>query len=105
MVAQSRGNSGTVLIFLDGENQPVGFRLALEQPWTTFCHYCMWVIKVMHHFTILKRTSRFPSACLALLALAFAASVSAQKVPVTEVTLDNGMKMLMVERHDEPSVS
>src|ERR1700677_258009 len=29
----------------------------------------------------------------------------AQKVPVKEVTLDNGMKLLMVERHDEPSVA
>ncbi|WP_050785675.1 M16 family metallopeptidase [Pedosphaera parvula] len=34
-----------------------------------------------------------------------AASAWAQKVPVTEVTLDNGMKLLMVERHDEPSIS
>lgn len=29
----------------------------------------------------------------------------AQKVPVTEKTLANGMKLLMVERHDEPSVA
>lgn len=28
-----------------------------------------------------------------------------QKVPVTEVVLANGMKLLLVERHDEPSVS
>ncbi len=29
----------------------------------------------------------------------------AQKVPVTEHTLPNGMRILMVERHDEPSVA
>jgi predicted Zn-dependent peptidase len=31
--------------------------------------------------------------------------VSAQKVPVREVILDNGMRLLMVERHDEPAVA
>src|SRR5215475_14743722 len=29
----------------------------------------------------------------------------AQKVPVVEKTLANGMRLLMVERHDEPSVA
>jgi predicted Zn-dependent peptidase len=29
----------------------------------------------------------------------------AQKLPVTEVILSNGMKLLLVERHDEPSIS
>src|SRR5258707_7687592 len=32
-------------------------------------------------------------------------SARAQKVPVIEKTLSNGMKLLMVERHDEPSVA
>ena len=33
------------------------------------------------------------------------ASIAAQQVPVVEKTLSNGMKLLMVERHDEPTVS
>src|SRR5580765_3764968 len=33
------------------------------------------------------------------------ASLHAQKVPVVEKTLANGMRLLMVERHDEPSVA
>src|SRR3954454_8107992 len=32
-------------------------------------------------------------------------SAQAQKVPVIERHLDNGMKLLMVERHDEPRVA
>src|SRR2546422_10469138 len=31
--------------------------------------------------------------------------VHAQKVPVVETNLANGMRLLMVERHDEPSVA
>src|SRR5580698_9722124 len=45
---------------------------------------------------------------LVLLAMAqalWAAPLFAQKVPVKEVILDNGMRLLMVERHDEPSVA
>src|SRR5882762_3397395 len=30
---------------------------------------------------------------------------AAQKVPVIEKTLSNGMRLLMVERHDEPSIA
>jgi predicted Zn-dependent peptidase len=41
----------------------------------------------------------------ALVALLLAASVPAQQVPVTERVLSNGMKILLVERHDDPSVS
>ncbi len=41
-----------------------------------------------------------------LLLLALGTGVAqAQKVPVIEKTLANGMKLLMVERHDEPSVA
>src|SRR5216683_8025733 len=31
--------------------------------------------------------------------------LNAQKVPVVETNLANGMRLLMVERHDEPSVA
>jgi len=41
---------------------------------------------------------------LAALALALW-PLAAQQVPVVEKTLSNGMRLLMVERHDEPSVS
>ncbi len=37
--------------------------------------------------------------------LGFASPVAAQKVPVTEKTLSNGMRLLTVQRHDEPTVS
>jgi predicted Zn-dependent peptidase len=41
--------------------------------------------------------------CLAYAGLVL--SASAQKVPVVEKQLANGMRLLMVERHDEPSVA
>jgi len=46
-------------------------------------------------------------ACLLALALLPVPSLFAQEanVPVTEVTLDNGMKLLLVERHDSPRVA
>src|SRR4029453_9718900 len=34
-----------------------------------------------------------------------AAPLSAQKVPVVEKTLANGMTVLLVERHDEPNIA
>jgi predicted Zn-dependent peptidase len=37
--------------------------------------------------------------------VALAGPLWAQKVPVKEVMLNNGMKLLLVERHDEPSVA
>ena len=40
-----------------------------------------------------------------LLLFAFCASLQAQKVPVTEKTLPNGMRLLMVERHDDPTIA
>ena len=42
------------------------------------------------------------------LVIAFAAAWTtaiAQKVPVTEKTLTNGMRLLLVERHDEPTIA
>lgn len=50
-----------------------------------------------------KSKSRVPFC--ALLILAAALPLRAQKVPVVEKTLSNGMKLLLVERHDEPTVS
>jgi len=46
-------------------------------------------------------------ALLAMAAVLFSVTAFAQdaKVPVQEVFLDNGMKLLMVERHDNPTVS
>lgn len=37
--------------------------------------------------------------------LAFLLPLQAQKVPVVEKQLSNGMRLLLVERHDEPSVA
>ena len=50
------------------------------------------------------RRGIFLVLCL-LLDGGLASSARAQKVPVIEKTLANGMKLLMVERHDEPSVA
>ena len=38
-------------------------------------------------------------------ALVVAAPLLAQTVPVKEHTLSNGMRLLMVERHDQPSIA
>ena len=43
--------------------------------------------------------------CLFWAVLSFAVSLPAQQVPVIEKQLSNGMKLLMVERHDDPSVA
>jgi len=45
------------------------------------------------------------AAVAVLLAVAVVAGAQDANVPVEEVTLDNGMKLLMVERHDTPTVS
>ena len=42
---------------------------------------------------------------LAAVCLAFRGTALAQKVPVTEHTLDNGMRVLLVERHDDPTIA
>jgi predicted Zn-dependent peptidase len=50
--------------------------------------------------------SKFLSSLLALpCGLLVAFSAFGQKVPVAEHVLSNGMKLLLVERHDEPSIS
>ena len=40
-----------------------------------------------------------------LLLVAIALPLRAQKVPVVEKTLSNGMRLLLVERHDEPTIA
>jgi hypothetical protein len=40
-----------------------------------------------------------------VLVLTLASGARAQKVPVVEKTLSNGMRLLMVERHAEPNVA
>jgi predicted Zn-dependent peptidase len=55
----------------------------------------------MSHIGHAKRILIF-FCCIQLLGLL---SVQAQKVPVMERRLANGMRLLMVERHDEPSIA
>src|SRR5258708_13585139 len=47
----------------------------------------------------------FPMMPARLLAGGIASRLHAQQVPVLETNLANGMRLLMVERHDEPSVA
>jgi predicted Zn-dependent peptidase len=54
--------------------------------------------------------SRLSSSCLQralflVLCCGFLATVHAQKVPVVEKQLANGMHLLLVERHDEPAIA
>ena len=51
----------------------------------------------------LQQTGRHFIALAAL--ITFGLSVQAQQVPVKEHTLPNGMKLLLLERHDDPSVA
>ena len=44
-------------------------------------------------------------AALLAAATSVAAPLSAQEIPVVERTLSNGMKVLMVARHDQPTIS
>ena len=47
-----------------------------------------------------------PIACRGwLAALLVAAPLAAQSIPVVEKTLSNGMRLVMVERHDQPTIS
>jgi predicted Zn-dependent peptidase len=50
-----------------------------------------------------RRKKILPLILVPLFALA--ATAQAQKVPVVEKTLANGMRLLMVERHDEPTIA
>src|SRR5213592_3908212 len=46
---------------------------------------------------------KYKYSLILLFALLAALPLGAQKVPVVEKQLSNGMRLLMVERHDEPS--
>ena len=48
---------------------------------------------------------RLHPVCLLAVTLALATSIQAQQVPVKEYTLPNGMRLLLLERHDDPSVA
>ena len=45
------------------------------------------------------------AAVCGLISLAFLPGALAQKVPVIEKTLPNGMRLLLVERHDDPTIA
>src|SRR6266496_5181416 len=53
----------------------------------------------------MRERYRWLMTLLLLLLSGSFASLQAQKVPVVETNLANGMRLLMVERHDEPSVA
>lgn len=54
----------------------------------------------------MNKATNLPGVTLALLLCLAAATTSfGQRVPVIERELDNGMRVLLVQRHDEPSVS
>jgi len=62
----------------------------------------------MNSITLRPRPRRGPAKrnlAVALTLLGVAASLHAQKVPVTEKHLANGMRVLLVERHDDPTIS
>src|SRR5690349_3428358 len=56
---------------------------------------------------MMKWSHGFQRACAALVLVAFVGrpTAQAQRVPVVEKQLTNGMRLLLVERHDEPSVA
>ncbi len=57
-------------------------------------------------FTRLRQgASAWQAGLLCLVFISFLSPAFAQKVPVVEKHLDNGMTLLIVERHDEPSVA
>ena len=53
----------------------------------------------------LRRHTMAAGLMMVVLLSTFAVTAQEAKVPVQEVFLDNGMKVLMVERHDSPTVS
>ncbi|MDB6023638.1 MAG: Peptidase domain protein [Pedosphaera sp.] len=81
------------------------FSVALEQHWFTVCLYSVIMFTNLQRISGLAgRGGRFLAVLLIAQAVSLA-SVQAQQVPVIEKTLSNGMKLLMVERHDEPSIA
>src|SRR5690242_13206371 len=61
--------------------------------------------KVRHLLQIRMNTPLRHLAFALALSFVFIFPASAQKVPVVEKTLANGMRLLMVERHDEPTIA
>ncbi len=53
----------------------------------------------------LRRQMKVTGLMMAVMLCTLAAAAQEAKVPVQEFFLDNGMKILMVERHDSPTVS
>lgn len=78
-----------------GNHHAPCFSLALERLQLIVC--------LIYKFMLANK----PLFIFAILAihLAFAPSVLAQQVPVVETNLPNGMKLLLVERHDDPSIA
>src|SRR3954469_8423698 len=60
-------------------------------------------LRIMTNTLLTRRETFLPTILLLLCAIA--ATARAQKVPVVEKTLDNGMRLLLVERHDEPTIA
>ena len=52
---------------------------------------------------MLRRSLKIPS--LLFFTLSLVVTLQAQQVPVKELTLPNGMRLLLLERHDDPSVA
>ncbi len=65
----------------------------------------MGTVKHFHRVQIELQSHKRLLASTLLVYLALLLPSRAQKVPVVEKTLTNGMRMLMVERHDEPSIA
>jgi predicted Zn-dependent peptidase len=79
--------------------------IAVERRWITLGLNTVNTTNLSHRASDAARRG---ARVLFLVLLAHALGVvaaQAQKVPVVEKTLANGMRLLMVERHDEPSVA
>jgi predicted Zn-dependent peptidase len=63
------------------------------------------MIPIPLSLAVMVSGKRFITRALLPLILASTFTLHAQQVPVKEQTLPNGMRLLMVERHDDPSIS
>ena len=73
------------------------FSLALERRTLIVC--------LITQFMTASNKNALTILTLSIFQFAFAAALSAQEVRVVERTLSNGMTLLMVERHDDPSIA
>src|SRR3984957_8280668 len=79
--------------------------IAVERRWITLGLNTVNTTNLSHRaLDAARRGARVLFLVLLAHALGVVAA-QAQKVPVVEKTLANGMRVLMVERHDEPSVA